>query len=889
MWRFPRIIAGQMALAAGARLGVYEVRDQIGAGGMGEVYRAHDTKLNRSVALKILPDAFASNPDRLARFKREAQVLASLSHPNIGSIFGFEDTQSVHALVLELVDGPTLADRLAQGALTLDDALPIAKQIADALEAAHAQGIVHRDLKPANIKIRPDGTVKVLDFGLAKAVAGDQPNANVTQSPTITSPAQTQLGVILGTAAYMSPEQARGKAADKRSDIWAFGVVLYEMLTGKRAFEGDEISDTLASILKSDPDWGALPANTPSSVRRVLRRSLEKDPRRRTHDVADARLDLDEHDASAAVAPPPSKPRFVNVERVMWALLVAILGGLLAYGLRRSPPAPQVVRFQIGSPGSSFFGSSDGIGRMEGTSGGAISPDGTQLVFVATDKAAQTQLWIRRLDSFTSRPLAGTDGAMMPFWSPDNRAIGFYAAGKLRRFEMADGAVQTIADAAGVPRGAAWGSRDVIVFSVGTPPQLARVPARGGEVTALGKSGTVFPRSPFFLPDGQHFLFSGRASSAQTISLMLWSIEPGFEPRPVVESESNGAFAPPDRLLFVRGERLMQQPFDMNRMQVTGEATPVIEQVLFNPGSGRADFSVSANGVLAFRSSTNRNSQFAWFDRAGKLIETVGPPGNYRTPDLSPDGRFLAYGDVNLRDIWIFDLSRNISSRFTSGAGSETAPVWFPDGSKIAYRIDQGGMFEKDVTGTGTEQVLLKENVNGPDQVSADGKWILYFKVTPGGNQDVYVMPLTGDRTPQMIVQTAFADVEPQFSPDVKWLAYASSENGRYEIYVQAFPSTGRRWQVSSSGGRQPLWRADGKELYFVSDDRRFYAVDVSERAGAFEFGVPKFLFEMRANVFNTRNSYVPSRDGTRFLVNMLLEADDAPISVVQNWQETVK
>ena len=878
-----------MALAAGDRLGVYEVRDLIGAGGMGEVYRGHDTKLNRSVALKILPDVFASDPDRLARFKREAQVLASLSHSNIGSIFGFEETDTVHALVLELIEGPTLADRLAHGPLAVDDALPVARQIADALDAAHAQGIVHRDLKPANIKIRPDGTVKVLDFGLAKAVSGDHSTASVMQSPTITSPALTQLGVILGTAAYMSPEQARGKPADKRSDIWAFGAVLYEMLTGKRAFEGDDISDTLANILKTEPDWSVLPADTPLSIRRVLRHCLEKDPRRRTHDIADARLDLDDRDVAAAVMPLPSK-RLVNIERVAWALLVATLAGLAAYGFRRESPAPQVVRFQIAPPEGTFFGSSDGIGRLDGTSGGTISPDGTQLVFVGTDKTERPQLWMRRLDSFTSRPLAGTENAMMPFWSPDSRSVGFYAAGKLRRYEMADGAVQTITDAAGVPRRATWGSRDVIVFSVGTPPRLFRVSARGGEVTALALSNGGLGLYPFFLPDGRHFLFSARPASAGSISLMLDSIEPGFTARPVVQADSNGAFAAPDRLMFTRGDRLMQQPFDLNQMQVTGEPTPVIEQVLYNPGSGRADFSVSANGVLAFRSSTNRSSQFAWFDRTGKLLETIGPAGNYRTPDLSPDGRFLAYGDVNLRDIWIFDLLRNTPSRFTSGPGNETAPVWFPDGSKIAYRSDQGGLFEKDVTGTGTERPLLKEAVNGPDQVSADGKWVLYFKVTPNGDQDVYVLPTTGDPTPQLLVQTPFPDVEPQFSPNVRWLAYASSENGRNEIYVQAFPSTGRRWQVSSSGGRQPLWRADGKELYFVSDDRRFFAVDVlPAQAGEFEFGVPQFLFEMRANVFNSRNSYVPSRDGKRFLVNMLLDADDAPINVVQHWQATVK
>ena len=335
----------------------------------------------------------------------------------------------------------------------------------------------------------------------------------------------------------------------------------------------------------------------------------------------------------------------------------------------------------------------------------------------------------------------------------------------------------------------------------------------------------------------------------------------------------------------------MQQRFDPDRLEVSGDATPVVEDVFYNPGVGLADFTVSNSGVLAFRSSSNRGYQFAWFDRAGKLLETVGPPGNYRTPDLSPDGQRLVYGDVNQRDVWIFDLARQTSSRFTSGPGTETAPVWFPDGTKIAYRTDLRGLFEKDVTGTGAERVLLAQPVNGPDQVSADGKWILYFAVTPGGNQDVYVLPTAGERKPQLVVQTPFPDVEPQFSPDVRWLAYASSENGRNEIYVQAFPSTGRRWQISNSGGRQPLWRADGKELFFVSDDRKFYAVDVSISAnsGSFEYGVPRFLFDMRANVFNSRNSYIPSRDGTRFLVNMLLEADDAPINVVHNWRAVVK
>jgi serine/threonine protein kinase len=881
-----------MALALGSRLGVYEVRELIGAGGMGEVYRGHDLKLNRSVALKVLPDTFAQDPDRLGRFRREAQVLASLNHPNIGSIFGFEESDGIHTLVLELVEGPTLADRIADGQLSLDEAMPIARQIAEALAAAHSQGIVHRDLKPANIKCRPDGTVKVLDFGLAKAAIGDMASANVTLSPTMTSPALTQMGIILGTAAYMSPEQVRGKPADKRSDIWAFGAVLYEMLTGKPAFAGDDVSYTLANILKTEPDWNALPAGTPSTIVRALRRCLEKDPNRRTHDISDARIDLEEKDHSVAATVGSTKPRLLTVERVAWVLLASSLAGVVTYIELRTTPPPAVVRFQIGPPEEGSFGSTSGIGRADGTSGAILSPDGTRLAFVATRKNGQSEIWLRRLDSFTSRPLSGTGDVLMPFWSPDSRSIGFFAAGKLKRIDTTDGSVETITDAAGVPRGASWGSRDVIVFSVGTPPILARVSAGGGEVTPIVTPGNTFARWPSFLPDGRHFLYVGRLpTEVNMIGILVGSIEPGFEPRSVVAGDSNASFAAPGVLLFMRGERLMQQRFDLDRLKVSGDATPVVEDVFYNPGVGRADFTVSSSGVLAFRSSSNRGNQFAWFDRAGKLLETIGPPGNYRTPDLSPDGQRLAYGDVNQRDVWIFDLARHTSSRFTNGPGTETAPVWFPDGTKIAYRTDQRGMFEKDVTGTGAERVLLAQQVNGPDQISADGKWVLYFAVTPGGNQDVYVLPTAGERKPQLVVQTPFPDVEPQFSPDVRWLAYASNENGRNEVYVQAFPSTGRRWQISNSGGRQPLWRADGKELFFVSDDRKFYAVDVSSSAnsGSFEYGVPHFLFDMRANVFNSRNSYIPSRDGKRFLVNMLLEADDAPINVVHNWRAVVK
>jgi len=883
-----------MAFGPGFRLGVYEVRSLIGAGGMGEVYQAHDTRLNRDVALKIIPERFALDANRLARFKREAQVLASLNHHNVASIFGFEEADGVHALVLELVDGPTLADRIAQGPLSLDEAMPVARQIADALEAAHSQGIVHRDLKPANIKVRQDGTVKVLDFGLAKALDSDVASPAAALSPTITSPAATLAGVILGTAAYMSPEQARGRPADKRSDIWAFGGVLYEMLTRKRAFDGDDVSDTLANVLKREPDWNALPAEIPLTVRRVLRRCLEKDPRRRFHDIADARIDLDEKGLEDTPVAAATTSGLANRERLVWTAFAVLLAGALAYGLLKAPPPAPVTRFQISAPDNTSFGSSSGVGRSDGTSGVTLSPDGTQLAFVASEPSGQTQVWLRRLDSFASRPLTGTDDALMPFWSPDSRTIGFFAANKLKTIDVSDGSLRTVCDAAFPPRGASWGSRDVIVFSSGTPPILARVSSSGGSATAIAidadGSFRSFPRWPSFFPDGSHFLYWGQTQTERSTNLVIGSIDAGFTPKVLVSSDSNGAFAGPDLLLFARGGTLMQQRVNVSRLEITGEATPVVEQVLYNPGVGRADFSVSNTGVLAFRSSTFIfPNQFAWFDRSGKMLETVGKPGNYRTPDLSPDGKRLAFADVNQGDIWIFDLSRQTSSRFTSSPGVETSPAWFPDGTKIAYRTDGGGLFEKDTNGTGTERLVLKEAVNGPSQISPDGRWLLYFATPVGQAQDVFVLPTAGERTPQRIVQSPFPEVEPRFSPDGRWLAYASSETGRNEVYVQPFPSTGARWQISNSGARQPLWRADGKELFFVADDRRFYAVDILNKPGSFDYGAPHFLFEMRANVFNSRNSYIPSPDGQRFLVNMLLENVDVKINVVQNWQASPK
>jgi Tol biopolymer transport system component len=883
-------------MLSGARIGAYEVVSLLGKGGMGEVYRARDARLNRDVAVKILPAAFASDPDRLARFKREAQVLASLNHPNIAAIYGFEETDGVLALVLELVEGPTLADRITQGRLTLDDALPIAKQIADALECAHTQGIVHRDLKPANIKVKPDGTVKVLDFGLAKALTGEGIASTAIDSPTITSPAATQLGIILGTAAYMSPEQARGRPADRRSDIWAFGGVLYEMVTGTRAFGGDDVSDTLASVLKTEPDWRALESQ-PSTVRRVVKRCLEKDPKRRFHDIADVRLDLEEKPAAESPAPVAAASRRQRVwERVVWSVVVASLAGIVGYLLLKPTPAPRAVRFLIAPPATGSFGMAGGIVGAAGSSGAVLSPDGTQLVFVATDGGGIARLWLRPLDAFTSRPLAGTEGATLPFWSPDSRSVGFFHESRIRRIEVGSGVSQTIAAVPDLPRGASWGTGDVIMISSGTPAQLSRVPARGGPATPIpaikAADQGAAPVWPQFLPDGRHFLYWTRAGAYDASGVSLGSIDPGFTPRRLLESESHAVYAPPGVLLFIREGSLMQQPFDLGRLQVTGEPALVAEQVLRNAAFGLGDFTASANGVLAYRSGAPRMNQFMWVDRSGRQLETVGAPGSYRTPALSPDGTRLAYADTNDQNLWIFDLTRKTLSRLTSTRGVETCPVWSPDGQRIAFRADVGGggVYEKDVNGGTPERLLLNQTINGPSQFSPDGSLLLYFApAKAGASLDVYVLPLAGQSIPRAVVESPAVETEPQLSPDGRWLAYGSTESGRYETYVQPFPPTGARSQVSNAGGRQPLWRADGQELYFVSDDRKFYAVKVRASATSFDYGVAEFLFDMKANVFNARNSYIPDRDGKRFLVNAVLDTIDTPIHVVQNWHAAAR
>jgi eukaryotic-like serine/threonine-protein kinase len=889
-----------MSLAPGVRLGPYEIVALIGAGGMGEVYRARDGNLTRDVALKVLPELFARDPERRARFTREANLLATLNHPNIAAIYGFESSDHVPALVLEMVEGPTLADHIDRGPMPPDEALPIARQIAHALEAAHAQGIVHRDLKPANVKVRNDGTVKVLDFGLAKAIAPDSAPAVVAASPTITSPAATAIGTIMGTAAYMSPEQARGRAVDKRTDIWSFGAVLYEMLTGRRAFDGEDVSDTLANVLKREPDWSAMPPDTPPAIERVLRRCLMKDPRLRTHDVADIRIDLDDREPAPQIAAGDRAGRLRVFERTAWigvALVFAALAGFAWWSGHAAESLPQpALRFQISPPDKHSFGALGGPGLGNVTSS-AISPDGTRLVSYAEDGTGKGSLWLREMDSLETRELPETGGAFQPFWSPDSQSIAFFADRKLYKLEVARGGRSEVCPFIGNPRGGSWSATGNIVFATTNPQSLMRVASQGGNPSPIRLSGAenqLGPISwPSFLPDGRRFLYSARTRGDVVRAVYLASIDSDSDVRRVVTSDTQAVFVAPGYLLFGRDGRLLHQAFDVETGQVSADAVVVVDRLRMMIQISFGDFSASNTGMLAYRSGLDASNQFTWVDRKGASQGTVGAPGRYRTAALSPGGRRLVYTDLTDDNLKLLDLRTQITTVLTSEAGSETAPVWSSDGKYVYYRSDNGGVFRKEADGTSGPVKVLDGQVNGPSQFVKDatlGSLLLYFGILPNQtSQDILILPLDGPPSPRAIVATPSADVEPQVSPDGKWLAYSTSETGANEVYVSPFPPADQKGlRISRSGGRQAMWRADSRELYFVNDARKFYVVRIPESGPAADIA-PEFLFDMHANVANTRNSYVPSADGQRFLVNMVLDTEEAPINVISNWRAGIK
>jgi eukaryotic-like serine/threonine-protein kinase len=907
-----------LTILLGKRLGPYEILSPLGAGGMGEVYRARDTKLSRDVALKVLPEAFVRDPDRMARFEREAKLLASLNHPNIASIYGLEDSDRIRALVMELVEGPTLAGRIKQGAIAIDEVLSVAKQICEALEYAHERGIIHRDLKPANIKLTSNdklGTnnvVKILDFGLAKALEGDAASSDISDSPTFSGLA-TQSGIILGTAAYMSPEQAKGKPVDRRTDIWAFGCVLYEMLTGRMAFRGETATDILAAVLKEEPDWSRLPAATPPQVRSLLHRCLKKDAKQRLQAIGDARIVLEEvlsgapQDTSFGTIAQLSKPWRHWLAWGVAALLFIILTPIAFMHFGETHSLAEPVRFQIPLPiGASSF---------------SLSPNGRLLAFTAPGLDGRNLIWIRALDALEARPLPGTEDAFTPpvFWSPDSRFIAFQTAGKLKKVDVSGGPPQTICEIQPLVLGGAWSKEDVIIFGTDADgPGIMQVPAAGGVATFLttnagGDEVHVFPS---FLPDGRHFVYL-RAPENPGILVGSLNVKPEQQSRQLLLATSvMPVYAPSGdptqgRLLFMRESTLMAQSFDVRRLELVGEPVPVANQV--GTVFLSASFSTSANDVLAYRSRSGTTAtQLTWFDRAGKVLGRVrgSDAGSsiYTDVALSPDGTRVA---ATLFDpsvpgqsetIWLLELARSVSARLTFDVTPDMAPVWSPDGRRIAftgYRAGGLGLYQKASSGAEKEEVLLAPTNSAklPNDWSRSGRFLLYTIQDPKTNADLWVLPLTADghpsEAPAPFANTKFNEQQGQFSPDGHWIAYVSDESGRKEIHVQPFPvpsGGGSKIQISRDGGNQPRWRRDGKELFYVSLDGKMMAVDVG---GGLEFkaGVPKILFhtpilndDASLSVFH----WDITADGKRFLVDTVSSSSE-PLTVVLNWSAGAK
>ncbi|MGA9885000.1 MAG: protein kinase [Candidatus Acidiferrales bacterium] len=882
-----------MTLAAGTKLGSYEILAAIGAGGMGEVYRARDAKLGRDVALKVLPEAFARDSERMARFQREAKLLASLNHPNIAAIYGFEDSGLTHALVMELVEGPTLADRIASAPIPIDEALRIARQIADALEYAHERGIVHRDLKPANVKVTPDDAVKVLDFGLAKAIEGDASSMDINNSPTMSRMATMQ-GVLLGTAAYMSPEQAKAKPVDRRADIWAFGCVLYEMLTGKMAFYGETVTDTLAAVIRAEPDWTLLPSNTPARVRVLLQRCLQKDAKQRLQAIGDARISLDEvlsgatEPTSSAIAATPVSRR----QTILWssavALIAAAIAGLVVWIVKPSPAPPQraVTRTVINLPlGQRLAGFNNLVL--------ALSPNGSQLAYVATTEGeggATQQIYLRKMDSLAANPVPGTEGAVDPFFSPDGQWLGFFADGKLKKISVTGGPAQILADDV-TPTGASWSKQGTIAFSSGPRP-IYKVSDGGGTPQPLThlERGEIGHTWPDFLPGGKAVLFSnGSGIFAQPIGTGgRRNLTPGgISPRYL----SSGY------LIYAQGGDLMAVRFDPQRLAVKGTPVPVVGNVIQEPVPAPAQYSVSATGSLVYvpGSAQASQSRLVWVRRSGTEQPLPAPAGDYGSPRLSPDGQHVAL--VSGNQIWIYDLARDTLTRFTFGGSVNMYPAWTPDGKRIAFASNRQGpvnlYWQKSDGSGGLERLTTNAHIQVPLSWSPNGQLLAFEELAPatGGGTDIWVLRMS-DRKAETFLQNSANVDAPQFSPDGRWMAYVSDESGRNEIYVQPYPGPGGKYQISTDGGTEPVWNRNGRELFYRSGDKMM-SVDITTEP-SFSAGNPKMLFQ-GGYISNTAGAFPAfdvSPDGQRFLMlKPVTQQQAAPtqINVVLNWAEELK
>ena len=880
-----------MPLAAGDRLGAYDILGLIGAGGMGEVYRARDGRLQRDVAFKILPALFAADSERLARFQREAQILASLNHPNIAAIYGMEETGTIRALVLELVEGPTLADRIVQGPVPLDEALPIARQIAEALEAAHEHGIVHRDLKPANIKVRPDGTVKVLDFGLAKAFEGEPASVGgLSMAPTITSPAATRLGTILGTAAYMSPEQARGKAVDKRTDIWAFGCVLYEMLTGKRPFPGDEITDVLARVLEREPSLDALPPTTPPAVRRLLRRCLDKDPRARLPHIGAARLEIKDAEAGEElVAPVVPLPRRLAVVTVTGIGAIAVAVAVVAtWWLVRpqDPSAAAVVRASIALPSTA----SVRAGRFAAANI-AISPDGTHIVYAGA-AGDGSQLYVRSLDRMDVAPIPGTEGALNPFFSPDGQWVAFFAGGQLKKVPIVGGGSLALCDAEFV-FGGAWSEDGTIVFGGNLQGGLMRVSSDGGQAepfTSLQK-GEGSHRWPALIRGNRDVLFAvGSGTNWDDARIAVQSLD-STEHRVLPDLGTSPRYVPTGHVIFARAGSLFAAPFDPVRRATTGPATLLLADVSTTTLGGNAQYAVSAAGTLVYVPGGDEDVRrsLVWVDRNG-MVETVpGAKRGFEIPRISPDGERAAVtireGDA---DVWIVELRRGTLTRITSEAGEDHSVAWTPDGRQVTYsstRDARSRVMAKAADGSGGEEHLFAVDEHTHlGGWTPDGRVLLTDAGAASTKGDLYAVNV-GEKNPRRAyLQTLANEHDPQPSPDGRWIAYTSDESGRDEVYVQALPVSAARTQISSEGGSEPMWDRSGRELFYRSGDKMMAAT--VEASSTFRAGLPRVLFEGQyARILWGQSSYDVSPDGRRFLmITTEAQTPSTELRLIVNW-----
>ena len=905
-------------LNPGAKLGAYEVAAQIGAGGMGEVYRARDTRLDRIVAIKVLPAHLADKPELRERFEREARTIASLNHPHICTLYDIGRQDGIDFLVMEYLEGETLAQRLEKGPLPLEQVMQFAMEVADALDKAHRKGITHRDLKPGNIMLTKAGT-KLLDFGLAKLRQEAAPAVPFSQLPTAGNPLTVQ-GTMLGTVQYMAPEQVEGAEVDARADIFAFGGVVYEMATGKKPFEGKSQASVIAAILTQQPrsiiEFQPL---APPALDRLLKTCLAKDPDDRFQSAHDLTLQVelirDGGSQVGTAAPSVAVQPVGGNKRLTWALVATLV--LLALGgagllLRPSPAPAPVIRAEIMPPeGTRFELTGDNAGPP------ALSPDGTNLAFAAIGSDGLSRVWVRPVDNFAARALPGTEGAFFPFWSPDGRSIAFFASGKLKRVDLAGGPALALCDAPGA-RGGSWSARGVIVFAPQFQGSLFQISASGGTpqpVTKLDPALYTTHRWPQVLPDGEHFIYlaANHTSPQGPQTGIFYAALDGQPGKLIVQTFSNAVFAS-GFLLYLRDKTYLAQRFNPSTGQLSGEPRPLSENINFDLSTWKSPLSVSDTGLMVYGAGGGvSGSELLWFDRAGKVVSASGANVEYYSVAISPDEKRLATDEQQgpNGDIWVYDIGRGTRTRLTFDPADDTDPIWSADGQRVFFGSDRGEgryrLYQKDASGGGEDQLLYTHDKSDvvPEGTSKDGRYLLLGVGDYRGlsHVDVWILPLSGGQKPFPFLVDAFSKENATFSPDGRWIAYDSTESGREEVYVMSFEgrapatgsapnetasaSSGRKWEVSTAGGNQPRWRGDGKELFYISADNSVMAVDVNPKGSTLELGMPHALFKTSPRPLV--RSFDVSHDGKLFLVNSLASTGRTPVSLVSDWTAQLK